>query len=84
VSYLIANIIPALAIWGGMSGIPLWLVMKRRYAADVVAQPTAKSAAALPADRALPVEAELVRAHRNRIRAQGGLVPVRVPAAASR
>jgi hypothetical protein len=84
VSYLIANIIPALAIWSGMSGIPLWLVVKRRHAADVVAQPAARSAAALPADRALPAEAELLRAHSHRIRAQRRPVPERVPVTASR
>jgi hypothetical protein len=84
VTYLIANIVPALAIWGAMSGIPLWLVLKRRYAADIATQPAAKSAAALPADRVLPVEAELVRAHRNRIRAQRGPVGALVPVAASR
>jgi hypothetical protein len=84
VTWIFANIIPALAIWGAMTGVPLWLVLTRRYAADMPAQPAQQSAAALPADRALPVEAELRRVHRNLIRAQRGLAPVHVPVAASR
>jgi hypothetical protein len=36
-TWLFANIVPAIAAWGAMSGIPLWLVLKRQYAADVPA-----------------------------------------------
>lgn len=84
-TWLFANLIPAVVIWGGISGFPLWLVLKREYAADVEARPAvAKSTVTWPADRPVPIEAELARAHRDRIRRQRTPVPAQVPVTAAR
>jgi hypothetical protein len=83
VTWILANIIPAVAIWGAMSGIPLWLVLKRRYAEGVPAHPV-PAKVTTPADRPLAVERELVRAHRDRASAQRERIPVRLPVPAAR
>lgn len=82
-TWILANIIPAVTIWGAMSGIPLWLVLKRRYAEGVPAHP-APAKVTTPADRPLAVERELARAHRDRARAQRELIPPRVPVPVAR
>lgn len=89
-SWLEMNIIPAVAIWGAMSGIPLWMVLKRPDRVSTEPKPAASRPQVYPADVPLTAEQGLVRAHRERARAERlgrvsrGRVPARVPVAAAR
>jgi hypothetical protein len=90
VTWLLANIIPAVAIWGAMCGIPLWMVLKHPDRGSTEPKPTTARPQVYPADVPLAAEQILARAHRERARAERmagagrsrGLA--RVPVAASR
>jgi hypothetical protein len=90
VNWLLMNIIPAVAIWGAMSGIPLWMVLRRPDRVSTEPKPASARPQVYPADMPLAAEQALVRAHREHARAErlGSIgrsrVPPRVPAAASR
>ncbi len=52
-SWLLVNIIPAAAIWGAMSGIPLWMVLKRPDQASAEPEPATARPRVRQADMAL-------------------------------
>ncbi len=52
-SWLLVNIIPAAAIWGAMSGIPLWMVLKRPDQASAEPEPATARPRLRQADMAL-------------------------------